>query len=139
VVLGGAGSVWLPPDEWLRRVRDPRDADNIPVEAFLDVAYGPPDQGALRPRSFGMMATLALPDLEIDDARAAHDDERHRLCERVLWAACRLLAREDDASALTPGSTMTVGLDEGRASFRVVGFTDEDRQTLRLADVAASS
>lgn len=64
--------MWLPAEEWLRRAGDIRNLNNIPVEAFFDVAYGPDEGGVRRPRSFGMMA-LALPDVELDDPLAASD------------------------------------------------------------------
>jgi hypothetical protein len=142
VVIGGAGALWLPPVEWLRRIGDARDSNNIPVEAFLDVAYGLADEGVRRLRSFGMMMALALPDVEVDDPVAAQDDARHRLCESVAWAACRVLAGEDALRNAPPevslpiGGTVKVRVEEGRVSFRVVGFTDEEEHTLRIADVA---
>lgn len=140
VVIGAAGALWLPAEEWLRRAGDPRDPRNIPVEAFLDVAYGRAEGGVRRLRSFGMWG-LALPDVEIDDPHAMDDDERHDLCMRVVWHACRRLAGEDamrDAppeESLPAGGIVTFRVEGGLVSCRVVGYTDETGSTIRLADL----
>lgn len=141
VVIGRAGALWLRPEEWLRRTGDIRNPSNIPIEAFLDVAYGPEEGGVRRLRSFGMMMALALPDIEVDDALAAQDDARHELCESVVWAACRVLAGEDALRNAPPEVSLPVGrsvkvrVEVGVVSFCVVGYTDEEKHTLRVADL----
>lgn len=141
VVLTKARATWLTREDWLRRVGDYRNPEHIPVEAFIDVARCREGDGAQRLRSFGLMLSLALPDVEIDDPRAAEDHARHRLCEHVAWAACRLLATEDalhgarSSATLPIGETVKVRIAEGLVSFRVVGFTDDEEHTLRLAEV----
>ncbi len=139
VVIGGAGAMWLSPEEWLRRAGDIWNPNRIRVEAFLDVAYGPGEDGVRRLRSFGMPMALALPDIEVDDPLAGEDDVRHRLCESVVWAACRILAGEDAFHNAPPevslpiGQTVRVRVEEGLVSFRVVGYTDEEKHMLRVA------
>lgn len=142
VIVGCADAMWLPSEEWLRRAGDFHDPDRIPVEAFVDVAYGAPDEaGVRRLRSFGMMLGLALPDVEVDDALAAHDDAHHRLAESVAWAACRVLAGEDAHRAKPPRESLPIGgivkvhVEEGLVTFRVLGFTDEEEHTLRLGEL----
>jgi len=141
VVIGGAGAMWLSPEEWLRRVGDIWNPNRIRVEAFLDVAYGPGVDGVRRLRSFGMPMALALPDIEVDDPLAREDDVRHRLCESVVWATCRILAGEDAFHNAPPevslpiGHTVRVRVEEGLVSFRVVGYTDEEKHMLRVADL----
>ncbi|WP_426754741.1 hypothetical protein [Myxococcus sp. Y35] len=73
VVIGGAGAMWLSPEDWLHRVGDIWAPNNIPVEAFLDVAYGPEEDGVRRLRSFGMRVakekhTLRVADLTLIDS-----------------------------------------------------------------------
>lgn len=140
VVIGAAGALWLPAEEWLQRAGDPHDPDNIPVEAFLDVAYGPTEGGIRRLRSFGMMS-LGLPEVEVDDPLAADDDARHALCENVVWHACRRLAGEDALREALPevslpaGGNLTFRGEDGVVSYRVVGYTDATHDMLRLAGV----
>jgi hypothetical protein len=143
IVLGPAGVLWLSGAQWLERVASARDRAAWPLAALLDVAFAP-SRGGLRLRSFGMPQALGLPDVELDDALAAQDDERQRLGERVVWAACDRLAAAAaqpgaGALALAPGDLVELALGDGAAHVRVVGFTDAGEHTLRLELGSATS
>jgi hypothetical protein len=140
VIVGSADQLWLPTDEWLRRADGHDDPKRIRVEAFVDVAYGPQANGARHLRSYGMHRGLGLPDVEVVDALAAGDDERHYFIQSVAWMACRILAGEDAYEKSPPektlpvGNTVSVTVEEGRTSFRVAEF-DAHERLFRLTDV----
>jgi hypothetical protein len=141
VVLGCADNVWLSTGVWLQTLGTPERRNAIPVQAFVDVAFGPPIHGVRRLTTYGMYAGLALPDIEVDDPSAGDDDARYELCFDVAVAACRVLAGEDERGSM-PEQTMPHGeqiivLAGGRrASFRVLGDATRDVRLLRIGEPA---
>lgn len=106
-IAGHAGNLWLPAGEWRRR-RGDDERNPLPVEAWLDVAFGPPQDGVLRLRSFGM-AALGLPDVEVDEPAAADDDDTHELAQALAWTACRILLGEDARAGVVPHEVFPEG------------------------------
>lgn len=141
VVLGCADNSWLSTGHWLQTLGTPERRNAIPVQAFVDVAFGPPIDGVRRLTTYGMYAGLALPDIEVDDSSAGDDDARYELCHDVAVAACRVLAGEDERGStpeqtLPPGEQVIVWAGGRRASFRVLGDATGDVRLLRIGELA---